>query len=99
MAAHASRQFVERIGEDTVHSSADSEKIAAISGSAMPIWRPIAGSTDCRPLLPAATTKLTAKIRAKAVRDRLCGGWAGGGAVGSGIAADHTAAAPRGERA
>ena len=40
-------------GAVTVHRSAEREKMPAISGSGMPMARPIGGSTDCRPRLPA----------------------------------------------
>ena len=49
------------IGDENAHSSAESEKIAATIGSGMPICRPIAGSTDCIPVLPRAVTTDTQK--------------------------------------
>ena len=36
----------------------------------MPICRPMAGSTDCRPLFPAATARDTPNTITKAERDR-----------------------------
>jgi len=55
-------------GADTVHSSADSEKMTATSVGRMPITRAIDGSTDCSAVLPAATTSRTANSTAKSRR-------------------------------
>ena len=46
-------------GATTAQSRADSEKAIAISASGSPIVRPIAGSTDCSPVLPIATHNMT----------------------------------------
>ncbi len=60
-------------GEASAHSRADSEKMAATIGSGMPIWRPIAGRTDCMPLLPSAVVTETQNNRAND-RRRTCSG-------------------------
>ena len=57
-----------QIGEEKAHSRADREKIAATIGSGMPIWRPMAGSTDCMPVLPRAVTTDTQN---RTPKDRL----------------------------
>ena len=76
-------------GAESVQNSADSEKMPAIRGSAMPTCRPMAGSTDCSPVLPAAVARLTAKMITKARRDSRPGAEAGAG-ESTDMNADHT---------
>ena len=65
-------------GELNAHSRADSEKIAATRKSGKPMDRPMAGRTDCMPVLPTAVTIDTPKMMAKdLVGSRLeSGSWA-----------------------
>jgi hypothetical protein len=49
-------------GELKAHNRAEREKIAATMKSGNPIDRPMAGRTDCMPVLPRAVTIETAKM-------------------------------------
>ena len=57
-------------GAITTQTTADREKAIATQMSATPSSRPIAGSSDCIAVLPAAATSITEKSRANRSRER-----------------------------
>ena len=65
-------------GEARVHIRAEMAKAAATRVSARPNSRPMAGSTDCSPILPAAAIRLTAnRIRKAGERGPMLAGEVG----------------------
>ena len=61
-------------GEATVHIRAEMAKAPATSVSDSRNSRPMAGSTDCSAMLPAAAIRLTENRMAKAGERRFTGG-------------------------